>query len=181
MNTWIFPDGNLVTKPMQSDNNNRIVNLEGVILAVVRWVCVCVCLATPSRNRSFFALKKNPDFCFCRKNAGKNLNPRYFFYQALFWVMPFLFFPFFFLFFFSSSCLLPLLIFVFFFFPLILVIIIIIIIIIIMFFLLLSPSDSRSLLLGSLDSVAHFQLPFPAQSSIVFRVIYIDLRRYWVL
>ena len=52
--------------------------------------------------------------------------------------------------------------------------------IIIQFLLLLSPSDSRSLLLGSLDSVAHFQLPFPAQSSIVFRVICIDLRRYWV-
>ena len=53
--------------------------------------------------------------------------------------------------------------------------------IIILFILLLSPSDSRSLLLVSLDSVAHFHLPFPAQSSIVFRVIYVDLRRYWVL
>ena len=139
-------------------------------------------LATPSRNRSFFALKKPKNCIYFSKNAGNiltpNFLPRHFLSNVLY------FFPFFFFFFF---------IFFFFFFFLCLFFLsssssyvcfslpLLILFILILFLLLLSPSDSRSLLPGSLDSVAHFQLPSPAQSSIVFRVICIDLRRYWVL
>ena len=45
---------------------------------------------------------------------------------------------------------------------------------------LLSPRDSRSLLLGTLDSVL-FQLQLPTQSSIVFRVMSANPRKYYVL
>ena len=132
-------------------------------------------------TKTYFCLKiskKNRNIFFFKKMAVNIWPPN--FYQTFFWVMSFLFFPssssssFSFSSSVSSFCLLPLLIFVFFLPPLLSLFIII------LFLLLLSPSDSRSLLPGSLDSVAHFQLPFPAQSSIVFRVICIDLRRYWV-
>ena len=134
-------------------------------------------MATPSPNGRIFASKfqKKPrKIVFFSKNGGKNVTPK--FLPNFFLSNVLSFFP-------SSSfsssvyyfCLLPLLIFVFFLPPLLSLCIIILFLL-----LLLSPSDSRSLLPGSLDFVAHFQLPFPAQSSIVFRVICIDLRRYWV-
>ena len=121
--------------------------------------------------------KKNPEkiVFFLQKNGGKNLTPKFLPDFFLSYVLSFyLLLLFLVLLLFLFFCLLPLLIFVFFLPPLLSLFIII------LFLLLLSPSDSRSLLPGSLDSVAHFQLPFPAQSSIVFRVICIDLRRYWV-